>query len=88
MPGWRLGRRGRWRGPASPPRHFGEVEKALPPPRGLLRWLVEHAGGSSANAPALGEGSTGDLRRRLLARDPDAIRDALRFLDERATRRA
>lgn len=72
---------------AAHPRWWGKNERRLDPPQSLLRWLV-----SNACAPASdvlwGGPATRAKRKRLVARDPEAIDEALRLLETPATFRA
>ncbi len=61
-------------------RWWGKNERRLNPPKTLLRWLV--ANGCAPASDALRGGpATRAKRERLVARDPDAISEALRLLD-------
>ena len=59
---------------------FDPQERALQPPKSLLRWLVQNVEDWSGHALTQ-SGSARDLRQRLIRRDPEAIAKALSLLD-------
>ena len=59
---------------------WGKPEKKLAAPRALLEWLVRNVE-APADLTQLGTGATRKQRERLLARDPEAIAEALRAVE-------
>lgn len=73
--------------PEDHPPWWGDNERSLEPPRSLLRWLVCNAS-PPKNPKSWGSGDTRAKRERLVRRDQQTIREALRLLEERPRRRA
>ncbi len=61
---------------------WGKKEKPLPPPRSLLRWLIQNC--RPPDTPDLREGKiTREERQGLVRKDPKIINEALSLLDQR-----
>lgn len=59
---------------------WGDAERGLPPPRSLLRWLVEHAGALDRDALDKCPPQVRRLRELLIAGDEETRSEALRLL--------
>lgn len=62
------------------PLQYGDQERPLAPPVALLRWLCANVTDWSGKGLA-SSGAAADARRRLIARDPETVREALALLD-------
>ena len=59
---------------------YGDQERPLAPPVALLRWLCRHVTDWTGKGLS-SSGAAADARRRLIARDPETVREALALLD-------